>query len=96
MPVDDDAAVEPGDRRLDLQGLDEQAMPRGGRPLVIAKITPASRKSRTAAMASSVSTFPCVTSVPSTSASSSLTVAFVTASPLPMCEQPTLRRDTPR
>ena len=44
------------------------SMPRGGRPLVMAKRTPAWRRLRTAATASSVRTFSWVTSVPSTSA----------------------------
>ena len=44
------------------------SMPRGGRPLVRAKSTPAWRRLRTAATASSVRTLSWVTSVPSTSA----------------------------
>ncbi len=49
------------------------AMPRGGRPLVIAKITPASCSLCAASTARLVSTLSWVTSVPSTSASISLT-----------------------
>ena len=45
------------------------AMPLGGRPLVMAKRMPASRRLCTAAWARLVSTFSSVTSVPSTSAS---------------------------
>ena len=45
------------------------AIPRGGRPLVMAKRMPASRRLCTAAIARSVRTFSCVTRVPSTSAS---------------------------
>ncbi len=48
------------------------AMPRGGRPDVIANRMPRSRSARTARIARSVSTFSCVTSVPSTSARTSL------------------------
>src|SRR5215510_7849423 len=44
------------------------AMPRGGRPLVMAKRMPASRRCCTAALACFVSTFLSLTSVPSTSA----------------------------
>ena len=44
--------------------------PRGGRPLVIVKITPASRIRLTASIARGVITFSFVTTVPSTSASS--------------------------
>src|SRR5262249_18826448 len=47
------------------------AMPRGGRPLVIAKRMPAACKALTAFCALSVNTFCSVTSVPSTSASTS-------------------------
>src|SRR5215469_387153 len=57
------------------------AMPRGGRPLVITKITPASCSLCTASTARSVSTLSCVTSVPSTSASSSLTVGVAISLP---------------
>src|SRR5690348_6794833 len=46
-------------------------MPRGGRPLVMAKSIPASRSLATAATARSVRTLSWVTSVPSTSARSS-------------------------
>jgi hypothetical protein len=49
------------------------AMPLGGRPLVTAKSTPSALSLRTAATARSVRAFSEVTSVPSTSASSSLT-----------------------
>ena len=51
------------------------AIPRGGRPLVIASSMPAARRRSTAWQAPSVSTLPEVTSVPSTSAISSLTGA---------------------
>src|ERR1700730_1152616 len=44
------------------------AMPRGGRPLVTVNWIPASRKRETASAARCVSTFSCVTRVPSTSA----------------------------
>ncbi len=47
-------------------------MPSGGRPLVTANAIPASASLRTAAIARSVSALSGVTSVPSTSASSSL------------------------
>ena len=47
------------------------AMPRGGRPLVIAKAIPAASSAFTAATARDVSTFSAVTSVPSTSARTS-------------------------
>src|SRR6266849_681395 len=47
-------------------------MPRGGRPLVMAKAMAAWRILFTAAFARSVSTLSCVTSVPSTSARRSL------------------------
>ena len=47
------------------------AMPRGGRPLVIAKAMPAACSAFTAARARGVSTFSAVTSVPSTSARTS-------------------------
>ncbi len=47
------------------------AMPRGGRPLVIAKPMPAPCRACTAAAARRVSTLSAVTSVPSTSASTS-------------------------
>ena len=47
------------------------AMPRGGRPLVIAKAMPAVWRAFTAAPARGVSTFSAVTSVPSTSARTS-------------------------
>jgi hypothetical protein len=46
------------------------AMPRGGRPLVMAMTMPASCSARTAATAWSVRILSLVTSVPSTSASS--------------------------
>src|SRR5882724_761776 len=44
------------------------AMPRGGRPLVTLNAIPASCSRKTASAARFVSTFSCVTSVPSTSA----------------------------
>ncbi len=47
------------------------AMPRGGRPLVIAKAMPAACNAFTAATARGVSTFSAVTRVPSTSARTS-------------------------
>src|SRR6185437_11206512 len=57
-------------------------MPRGGRPLVSASVTPAACRSRDAAIACSVSTLSCVTSVPSTSASSSfICFALMTRNP---------------
>src|SRR6185437_15709979 len=59
-----------------LSGAISMLMPRGGRPLVSASVMPASCNSRVAATAWSVNTLSCVTSVPSTSASSSRTSAF--------------------
>ena len=53
------------------RGSTSMPMPRGGRPLVIAKRIPALPSSLTAWIASSVSTFSLVTRVPSTSASKS-------------------------
>ena len=47
------------------------AIPRGGRPLVIASATPAARSRATASHAPAVSRLSRVTSVPSTSATSS-------------------------
>ena len=58
-------------------GAISMAMPWGGRPLVMANLMPARRKSRTRAMARSVSTFSLVTSVPSTSARKSLMAGMV-------------------
>src|ERR1700730_2349029 len=49
-------------------GSTSMAMPRGGRPLVMANLMPASRNLATDRMARSVRIFSCVTSVPSTSA----------------------------
>src|SRR5215470_3966881 len=57
------------------------AMPRGGRPLVMAKRMPISRSLSTAAWARLVSTFCSLTSVPSTSARTSEIFRFSTISP---------------
>src|SRR5215510_10047719 len=51
-----------------LRSSSSMAMPRGGRPLVMAKRMPVSRRCCTAALARFVSTFLSLTSVPSTSA----------------------------
>src|SRR6202007_2801357 len=53
---------------LRLNGSISMAIPRGGRPLVMLNSIPACRRCETALAARSVSTFSCVTSVPSTSA----------------------------
>src|SRR5579872_1135968 len=56
---------------LSCSGSNSMSMPRGGRPLVMAKRMPTSPRRRTAACARSVSTLSSVTRVPSTSASTS-------------------------
>src|ERR1700688_3280040 len=53
---------------LRFKGSIRMAIPRGGRPLVTLNSIPACRRCETALAARSVSTFSCVTSVPSTSA----------------------------
>ena len=69
------------------------AMPRGGRPLVIAKSIPAARSRATASQARAVRTLSSVTSVPSTSHTSSL-IGFICASALssraPASSRPTV------
>src|ERR1700744_705137 len=78
-----------------LSGSISMLMPRGGRPLVKASVTPALRNSCAAAIACSVSTLSCVTSVPSTSASSSLICrcSLIVSDPFPkMCWKRSSRR----
>src|SRR5262249_28695031 len=64
-----------------LRSSKSMAIPRGGRPLVMAKRMPVSRSLCTAAWARLVSTFCSLTSVPSTSARTSEIFRFSTISP---------------
>ena len=58
------------------------AMPRGGRPLVIAKTMPAEWSAFTAAPARAVNTFSAVTRVPSTSARTNEIIRAARAGPI--------------